>query len=137
MSEQRIQSFEEFWPFYVREHSKKTTRQLHFLGTTAAMACVAAAALLGKRKLLLLAPLVGYGPAWIGHFFVEHNRPATFKYPLWSLKADLVMWSKTLAGTMDAEVDRATAQADGAATNGQAKGEGRDDSGSRDRQTLN
>jgi hypothetical protein len=108
--EPRFDSFADFWPHYVREHSKKTTRRLHFAGTTAAMACVAAA-LLGKRRFLLLAPIVGYGPSWIGHFFIEHNRPATFKHPIWSLKADMIMWSKMIAGTMDAEVDKAMADA--------------------------
>ena len=112
MSEQhRYQSFEEFWPFYVREHSTKATRRLHFVGTTAAMACVGAGLLTRKRWLLALAPVVGYGPAWIGHFFIEKNRPATFTYPTWSLLADLKMWSMTIRGVMDAEVDRVIAEA--------------------------
>ena len=102
----RFNSFEEFWPFYVREHSKKTTRTLHFVGTSLAMASVAAALVSKRRGLLLAAPVVGYGLAWIGHFFVENNRPATFKYPAWSLRADMVMWWKTATGAMDAEVDR-------------------------------
>ena len=109
MSQERIRSFEEFWPFYVREHSKRGTRALHFIGTTAAMACVASGIVLRKRWLFALAPVVGYGPSWIGHFFVEKNRPATFTYPLWSLQADLLMWSMTLRGTMDAEVERVLA----------------------------
>ncbi len=105
----RFQSFEEFWPFYVKEHSKKSTRVLHFVGTTAAMACLAGGLLTKRRWLLAVAPFAGYGPAWISHFFIENNRPATFKYPLWSLKADLVMWSKMAAGKMDAEVARVLA----------------------------
>jgi hypothetical protein len=111
MSHDRIASFEEFWPFYVREHSNKTSRVLHFIGTTSAMACAAGALLLGKRSLLLLAPVVGYGPAWVGHFFFEKNRPASFKYPVWSLRADLKMWSMTIRGVMDAEVARVIAEA--------------------------
>lgn len=110
MADHEFSSFEEFWPFYVKEHSKKTTRMLHFAGTTAAMACVAGAVLLKKRWLLLAAPIVGYGPSWIGHFFVEKNRPATFKYPLWSLRADFVMWGKIARGEMDAEVERVLAE---------------------------
>ena len=110
MADHEFSSFEEFWPFYVKEHSKKTTRMLHFAGTTAAMACVAGAVLLKKRWLLLAAPVVGYGPSWIGHFFVEKNRPATFKYPLWSLRADFVMWGKIVRGEMDAEVERVLAE---------------------------
>jgi len=107
----RIKSFEEFWPYYVREHSKKSTRWLHFIGTTLAMTCAGGALLSGRKSLLLLAPIVGYGPAWISHFFVEGNKPATFDYPLWSLKADFIMWTKMAAGTMDQEVDMAFAQA--------------------------
>lgn len=107
MKEPRYRTFEEFWPFYVGQHAKKSTRTLHFVGTSAAMACALGGLLLHKRWLLLVAPLAGYGPAWISHFFIEKNRPATFTYPLWSLRADFVMWSKILAGTMDAEVDRA------------------------------
>src|SRR5687767_13686916 len=103
MAAERYQSFEEFWPYYVREHAQKTTRTLHFVGTTAAVACAAAAAVLGKKKLWLLAPVLGYGPAWVGHFFVEKNRPATFTYPLWSLLADFKMWSLIARGEMDAE----------------------------------
>ena len=110
MSEQRYTSFEEFWPFYVREHSIKATRRLHFVGTTAAMALALAGALTRKRWLYALLPVVGYGPAWIGHFFVEKNRPATFKYPAWSLQADLKMWSMMIRGVMDAEVDRVMAE---------------------------
>jgi hypothetical protein len=110
MSEQRFQSFEEFWPFYVREHSTKATRRLHFVGTTAAMACVGAGLLTRKRWLLAVAPVVGYGPAWIGHFFIQKNRPATFEYPTWSLLADLKMWSMIVRGVMDAEVERVRAE---------------------------
>ena len=106
MARERIGSFEEFWPFYVREHGKKATRTIHFVGTTAVMGLVAYAAVRRKLWPLLVAPVVGYGPAWFSHFFIEGNRPATFKYPLWSLRADFVMWSKIARGTMDAEVAR-------------------------------
>jgi hypothetical protein len=105
MSE-RIRTFEEFWPFYVKEHSKKTTRDLHFAGTTAALGCLFWGTVLRKKWLLALAPVAGYGPAWFSHFFVEGNKPATFRYPAWSLYADFVMWSKMIQGTMDAEVER-------------------------------
>lgn len=109
MSHDRFETFEEFWPFYVKEHSKKATRILHFVGTTVAIACVAGGLVTKRRWLLAIAPIVGYGPAWMSHFFVEKNRPATFDYPFWSLRADLVMWSKTLRGQMDAEVERVLA----------------------------
>lgn len=104
MSQERIKSFEEFWPFYVKQHSKKATRTLHFIGTTAALGCVAWGLVLRKPWIIACAPVAGYGPAWISHFFIEKNKPATFTYPMWSLYADFVMWSKTIQGTMDAEV---------------------------------
>ena len=113
--EQRIETFEQFWPIYVRAHAKKSTRMLHFAGTSLAMACVGGAVLFRKPKLLLLAPVLGYGPAWIGHFFLEGNKPASFEHPLWSFRADLVMWKKTIDGTMDAEVERILADESGAA----------------------
>jgi len=106
MSEERIETFEEFWPYYVREHSKKATRTIHFVGTTAAIALVGYAAIRRKVWPLFVAPLAGYGPAWFSHFFIEGNKPATFKYPRWSLQADFVMWSKIVRGTMDEEVAR-------------------------------
>jgi len=106
MSDSKIPNFEEFWPFYVREHSRKATRLFHFVGTTAAGATLLAAIGLRKPKLVPLALVMGYGPAWVSHFFIEKNKPASFKYPLWSFAADWVMWSKILTGTMDAEVER-------------------------------
>lgn len=109
MAEREITSFEEFWPYYVGEHKKKATRMLHFAGTTAAIGCVAGAIVFRKKWLLAVAPIAGYGPAWISHFFIEGNKPATFKYPLWSLQADLVMWWKTVKGEMQAEVDKVIA----------------------------
>ncbi len=106
MAEQDFHTFAEFWPFYVKEHQKKATRILHFIGTTSAMACVAGGLLTKRRWLLAVAPVAGYGPAWISHFFVEGNKPASFKHPLWSLRADLVMWTKMVRFQMDDEVER-------------------------------
>ena len=104
MSESEMKTFEEFWPFYVREHSDQTNRKLHFLGSSASLAFVAAAILRREPKHLLHALLAGYGGAWIGHFVFEKNKPATFKYPLWSFISDWKMYAKILTGTMDAEV---------------------------------
>jgi len=106
-----FETFDDFWPYYVREHSKKLTRQFHFVGTSLALACVAGAVFGRKPWLLLAAPVAGYGAAWISHFFIEKNRPATFEHPLWSVQADFVMWGKMLAGTMDAEVERILGEA--------------------------
>jgi hypothetical protein len=107
-AEGKYESFEEFWPFYVREHANKTNRTLHFIGTTLAVGTTAAALLTKRRALLLAAPVLGYGFAWVGHFFVEGNKPATFKYPLWSLRGDFKMWWLMANGAMDAEVERVT-----------------------------
>lgn len=109
MSERKYGTFEEFWPFYVSQHSKKATRTLHFIGSSLALGAVAAAAIIRRPALLLGAPLAGYGFAWVSHFFVEQNRPATFTYPLWSLMGDARMWWMTASGTIDAEVERVAA----------------------------
>lgn len=126
MKNGRFESFEEFWPFYVKEHSKKATRTLHAVGTTAGI-LVAAYALWTKRPwLIALAPVLGYGGSWIGHFFVEKNTPATFTYPAWSFRGDFRMLSKIYAGTMDAEVERVLreeAEKNASASNGSSASE--------------
>ncbi|HEX8097383.1 MAG TPA: DUF962 domain-containing protein [Pyrinomonadaceae bacterium] len=109
MMKREFGSFDEFWPYYVAEHSKPATRALHALGTTAGMACAAALLASGRWKLLPLAFVPGYAAAWAGHFFVEHNRPATFEHPLWSLMADYKMVALMLSGGMEEEVGRALA----------------------------
>jgi hypothetical protein len=103
-------TFEDFWDHYVRAHANKRTRDLHFVGTTAALGLAAGGILLRKGWMILLAPVVGYGFAWAGHFLVEGNRPATFSNPLWSFRADLRMWELIRHGKMDAEVDRIVRQ---------------------------
>ena len=92
MSEERFKSFEEFYPFYLSEHSFKINKILHFIGTTILIAVLVYALVTAQYKLIWLCPLVGYSFAWIGHFIFEKNRPATFKYPLYSLRGDFVMW---------------------------------------------
>ena len=101
-----IASFEEFWPYYVAEHSKSATRALHFAGTAAALACAATLAAKKQWQWLPLALVPGYAAAWVGHFLVEKNRPATFKYPLWSFLADQKMFGLMLSGRMEEEIER-------------------------------
>ncbi|MFZ1099254.1 MAG: DUF962 domain-containing protein [Steroidobacteraceae bacterium] len=93
-------SFGEFYPYYLGEHANRTSRRLHVVGTLLAIAA-AVAALASRRWLLLPAALLlGYGPAWAGHYFFEHNRPATFRHPLYSLRGDFAMLGEVLTGRM-------------------------------------
>ena len=94
----RFNSFSEFYPFYLAEHSNVTCRRLHFAGTWLVILVAVTAIYLRKPALLWLMPVVGYGFAWVGHFFFEHNKPATFKYPIYSLAGDWVMWKDIMAG---------------------------------------
>ncbi|MGE5952630.1 MAG: Mpo1-like protein [Qipengyuania vulgaris] len=104
---ERYSTFSEFWPFYLREHSKPRTRALHYFGTTLVV-LLALGAILTQRWLLLAAmPVAGYFFAWVAHFGVEKNRPATFTYPLWSLGADFKMWWMWLTGKLGPELRRA------------------------------
>ncbi len=102
----RIESFDEFWPFYIGEHRVPICRALHYFGTSLGTLTASYAALMGPMWLVALALVFGYGPAWVGHFFIEGNKPASFKYPLWSLRADYRMLSFALRGKMAAEVTR-------------------------------
>lgn len=90
---------------YVGEHSLRATRRLHFVGTLAALTTLVVA-LAADWRLLLAVPVAGYGFAWYSHFFVERNRPATFIYPVWSLRGDFRMFWLMLRGKMDAEVQQ-------------------------------
>jgi hypothetical protein len=104
---ERLRTFEEFWPFYVSQHSLPATRALHFAGTTMVIAALTIAGVRLSPWWVLAALVLGYGPAWIGHFFLEKNRPATFTHPLWSLRGDFRMWRLMLTGRMGPEVERA------------------------------
>jgi hypothetical protein len=102
-----MRTFSEFWPYYLREHSKPVTRALHLAGTT--LSLLIAACAVGLRRPLLMVPalLFGYALAWVGHFFVEHNQPATFKHPLWSFRGDFKMLGYAITGRLAAELQRA------------------------------
>lgn len=91
-------SFSDFYPFYLREHSNRTCRRLHFAGTTLVIGMAVAAVLTGAWWLLWFLPVAGYGVAWLGHFVFEKNRPATFQYPFYSLWGDFVMYKDMLTG---------------------------------------
>ncbi|MGO4262665.1 Mpo1-like protein [Lysobacter sp. TAB13] len=94
----RFASFSEFYPFYLSEHSNRTSRRLHFVGSCGVLILFALALAQARPWLLLAALLCGYGFAWVGHFFFEKNRPATFKYPFYSFAGDWVMFKDILTG---------------------------------------
>jgi hypothetical protein len=94
----RFVSFREFYPFYLSEHANRISRRLHFIGSCGVLLLVALAIVRGNAWWLLAALLCGYGFAWVGHFFFEKNRPATFKHPLYSFIGDWVMFKDILRG---------------------------------------
>lgn len=96
----RFASFREFYPYYLGEHANRTCRRLHVVGSTLVLACLAMAIATLDAWWLLGMPLAGYGFAWVGHFFFERNRPATFTHPLWSLMGDWVMYRDVLTGRL-------------------------------------
>ena len=91
-------SFRDFYPEYLAEHRDPICRRLHFTGSVGVLLAFGAAAVTRNWRWLIAAPLVGYGCAWIGHFFFEHNKPATFRRPFYSLAGDWVMFKDILTG---------------------------------------
>jgi hypothetical protein len=100
-------SFAEFWPFYLREHSRPLTRGFHYAGTSLVVLIGSAALATGSWWLLLAMPVAGYAFAWTSHAAIERNRPATFTYPAWSLAADFKMWWLWLTGRIGPELQAA------------------------------
>lgn len=98
MAEQQFNSFAEFYPYYLEEHSDRTCRRLHFVGSTGVLALLIAFVATLNPWLLLAVPICGYGFAWVGHFFFEKNKPATFQYPIKSLIGDWVMYRDMCTG---------------------------------------
>ncbi|MBD9367400.1 DUF962 domain-containing protein [Xanthomonas sp. XNM01] len=94
----RFASFSEFYPFYLQEHANRTSRRLHFIGSCGVLALVGVAAFTCRPWWLLAALVCGYGFAWVGHFFFEKNRPATFRHPFYSFAGDWVMFKDILSG---------------------------------------
>ncbi|HEY2445561.1 MAG TPA: DUF962 domain-containing protein [Rhizomicrobium sp.] len=102
-----IRRYSEFWPYYLREHAKPQTRALHYLGTGLATAVMIGLAATSRIWLVPLVLIAGYAPAWIAHFFIEKNRPATFTYPVWSLVSDYRMAFTWASGRLQTELAKA------------------------------
>ena len=99
-------TYPEFWRVYLAAHADPRTRGLHYLGIGLAIAAIGLAGLEHDWRWLLAAPVAGYALAWLGHVVFEHNRPATFAHPTWSLISDLRMLGLFLSGRLDSELRR-------------------------------
>jgi hypothetical protein len=121
----RYRSFAEFWPFYLREHARPATRLFHVAGTSLVLLLAAAALATRTWWLFAAMPVAGYAFAWASHFGIERNRPATFTYPLWSLRADFRMWRLWLTGGLDRELRAAGVGGSGTSGGQEARDGGR------------
>lgn len=93
-----FKSFAEFYPFYLSQHQNQTCRRLHFVGSSLGLLGLGAALVTGKKRYVAAGIVAGYGCAWVGHFFFEHNKPATFQYPVYSFMGDWVMYKDMVTG---------------------------------------
>lgn len=107
MEIEQFRTFADFYPYYLSEHQNRTCRLLHAVGSTLVlveMALLLMGVWTGWAWLAL--PLTGYGFAWVGHFFFERNRPATFTYPVWSLMGDWVMFAQIITGSLSLDASK-------------------------------
>lgn len=102
----RFTSFSEFYPYYLSEHRNSTCRSLHYIGSSIGLGVLLFSLTSGNFQYIPMALVAGYAFAWIGHFFFEYNKPATFRYPLWSFMGDWVMLKDFLLGRIDKKLPR-------------------------------
>jgi hypothetical protein len=105
--DRKYSTFWSFYPYYLTEHSNKKNRLLHFLGTAFLLIALLIGLFTGKIFFFIIIPFLGYGFAWVGHFFIEKNKPATFTYPFYSLASDFVMFWHMLSGQIKNEMEKA------------------------------
>jgi hypothetical protein len=113
MAERKYKSFKEFYPYYLTEHAKPGTQATHFIGTALVIALLVYGLATQQWILLAFIPVAGYGFAWVGHAFIERNKPATFTYPLWSLGSDFVMFWHILTFQLPSKMKEAQAKIHG------------------------
>jgi hypothetical protein len=106
-TEKKYKTFWSFYPYYLTEHSDNTNRALHFIGTLLLLVALVTGIITGKWWFFALVPILGYGFAWVGHYFIEKNKPATFTYPLYSLASDFVMFWHTITGQIGKKMKEA------------------------------
>lgn len=104
MSSKKYKSLQEFYPFYLSEHQNTTSRVLHFIGTALVIISLIGGILFHDLRFLIAIPFLGYGFAWVGHFFFEKNKPATFQYPRYSLASDFMLFWDLLNGKQSFKV---------------------------------
>lgn len=102
----QFRNFEEFWPYYLGEHRQPACRALHYFGTSSGIAWAALTLAAGLHAWFPLAFVFGYGPAWIGHFFIEKNKPASWEHPFWSFRGDFRMLRLAALGRLGNELAR-------------------------------
>jgi hypothetical protein len=102
----RFSSYDAFWLHYLAQHRRPATRLLHYAGTSLGLACVALAVARFDWRFLAAAPLIGYGFAWLGHFGLEGNKPATFGHPVWSFLSDFRMLALAATGRLGRQLAR-------------------------------
>ncbi len=103
----QYKDFRSFYPYYLTEHSDSTNRLLHFIGTFLLIVSLVLGFVTGNWLFFILVPVLGYGFAWVGHFFIEKNKPATFTYPIYSLASDFVMFWHTITGQIGKKMEEA------------------------------
>lgn len=109
MTDRTFDRFSDFWPYYLNQHRHASCRALHYLGTVSLIVMIGAAIAFKTWLLLLLLPVVGYAPSWIGHFLIEKNRPATFGRPFWAAFADFRMFGLAMTGRLKPHLEAAAA----------------------------